>query len=149
MGSYFPFPSHWEPQACHCFYYSGLVTACASAFRTCKCVSLGPMNLFTSRFLRWSWTPSLTVGSLAEMELILFAVVGMGPCLGFVMKTVLITWELFCLLYCPARRWTWGVPRRLGRRQGVGRGNTAETDDPDWSSSFFQQPLNCNKDSKW
>lgn len=66
---------------------SGLVSSCESALRTCKCISLGPMNLFTSRFLRSSWTSSLIV-----------AAAGMGPHLGFVLKIVLITQGCFLLL---------------------------------------------------
>lgn len=56
-----PFPSsgHHGPATTSNRMDSGLVTSYGSASRTCKCISSGPMNLFTSKFLRWSWTSSL------------------------------------------------------------------------------------------
>lgn len=101
-----------------------------------------------------------TVDSLPGMELIFFAVAGgMGLCLGFVLKIVLITQgcfftagqhgDVFFFLCCPASRWAWGVHRRLGGKQDIGRGNAAGTGYPDWFSSFSHWPLDCKKDSKW
>lgn len=69
-----------------------------------------------------------------------WGVAGMGLCLGFVPKIVLITQGSFLLLdsigtysasctALPADDWE--GHRRLGGRQDIGRGNTAGTGDPD------------------
>lgn len=69
---------------------------------------------------------------LVGIELIFFAVAGMGLCLGFVLETVLVTQGCFCYR-CTELAQTWGfsVPHPTsewaGDLQEVGRGSSRDS----------------------